>query len=225
MRLLLVPLLLVAFAIRAGADEPAEKVKDVWAVGTKVLPTKRIDKIQFGDYTEVIRLDPEYVNAYSGRATSLNSKKEYDKAIIDYAAALKLEPTNSYALFSKAATLAKLKKYREAVEHFDKALKLDPSASIYQIYARFRGTCPDAKYRDGKKAVEMAKSAIEKAGKDADWEYSATLAAAYAEAGDFELAVSEQRKALDDKHIDATDKKEQEARLILYRAKKPYRDE
>ena len=62
-------------------------------------------------------------------------------------------------------------------------------------------------------------------GKDADWEYSATLAAAYAEVGDFELAVTEQRKVLDDKQIDATDKKEQEARLALYRAKKPYRDE
>jgi hypothetical protein len=31
--------------------------------------------------------------------------------------------------------------------------------------------------------------------------------------------------ALDDKHLDATDRKEQEARLALYRAKKPYRDE
>ena len=71
----------------------------------------------------------------------------------------------------------------------------------------------------------MAKLAIEKAGKDASWEYPATLAAAYAEVGDFELAVTEQRKVLDDKQLDATDKKEQEARLALYRAKKPYRDE
>ena len=95
---------------------------------------------------------------------------------------------------------------------------------VCEYYAFFRATCPVAKYRDGKKAVEMAKLAIEKAGKDADWEYPATLAAAYAEVGDFELAVTEQRKVLDDKHIDATDKKEQEARLALYRAKKPYRD-
>ena len=71
----------------------------------------------------------------------------------------------------------------------------------------------------------MAKLAIEKSGKNAKWVYFRTLAAAYVEVGDFELAMTEQRKVLDDKQIDATDKKEQEARLALYRAKKPYRDE
>ena len=177
------------------------------------------------DYTEAIRLDPKYVDAYNCRGYAWHLMKKYGKAIADFDEALKLDAKSVYAIRFKAMTLAKLKKYDEAVEHFAKALKLDPSASIYQVYAFFRATSPEAKYRDGKKAVELAKLAIEKAGKEADWEYSATLAAAYAEAGDFELAVTEQRKALDDKQIDATDKKEQEARLALYRAKKPYRDE
>ncbi|MCE9532622.1 MAG: hypothetical protein K8T89_16105 [Planctomycetes bacterium] len=96
---------------------------------------------------------------------------------------------------------------------------------LHRDFALFRASYPDAKYRDGKKAVELAKTAIEKAGKDADWEYFAALAAAYAEVGDFEMAVVEQLKAIDDKHIHPTDKKEMEARLELYRAKKPYRDE
>ena len=125
----------------------------------------------------------------------------------------------------KAITLAKVTKYDQAVEGFEAALKLDSMDWLQRNYALFRASCPDAKYRDGKKAVEMAKLAIEKKGKDAGWVYSATLAAAYAEAGEFEFAVSEQRKALDDKHIHPTDKKEQEARLVLYRADKPYRDE
>ena len=51
------------------------------------------------------------------------------------------------------------------------------------------------------------------------------MAAAYAETGDFELAIQEQHKLLDDKHIDATDRSEQEARLAIYRENKPYRDE
>ena len=97
--------------------------------------------------------------------------------------------------------------------------------NIIDSNAEFYATCPDAEYRDGKKAVELSKLANEKAGKDVTWQYFRTLAAAYAEVGDFELAVSEQRKVLDDKQIDATDKKEQETRLALYRAKKPYRDE
>ncbi len=186
--------------------------------------TKDYDKA-IADYTEAIRIDPKYVAGYNNRGYRRFYQKEYAKAMVDFNAALKIDPNHANANCSKAETLAKLKKYAEAVEHFDRALKLNPSASIHQLYSFFRATCPDAKYRDGKKAVEMAKLAIEKAGKDAGWEYSATLAAAYAETGDFELAVTEQRKALDDKHIDATDKKVQEARLALYRAKKPYRDE
>lgn len=52
---------------------------------------------------------------------------------------------------------------------------------------------------------------------------------ACAEAGDFELAVTEQRKAIGmlkaEKFADKDDIKKAEARLELYRAKKPYRDE
>ena len=60
--------------------------------------------------------------------------------------------------------------------------------------------------------------------KDAD--YLDTLAAAYAEAGDFDAAVKWQEKALgllakDDEQ----NRKDFDARLTLYRAKKPYREE
>jgi len=176
-------------------------------------------------YNEAIRLDLKYVDAYDNRGYAWYLMKKYDKAIADFDETLKLDDKSVYGIGVKAMTLAKLKKYDSAVEHFDKALMLEQKDWVYKRYAFFRATCPDAKYRDGKKAVELAKLAIEKAGRDTDWEYIATLAAAYAETGDFELAVNEQRKVLDDKQIDATDRKEQEARLALYRAKKPYRDE
>ena len=48
---------------------------------------------------------------------------------------------------------------------------------------------------------------------------------AVTEAGDFELAVAEQQKALADKSLAGDDRKQMEARLDLYRMKKPYRDE
>ena len=62
-----------------------------------------------------------------------------------------------------------------------------------------------------------------------DWkvaDYLDTLAAAYAEAGDFDAAVKWEEKALgllakDDEQ----NRKDFEARLTLYRAKKPYHEE
>ena len=53
-----------------------------------------------------------------------------------------------------------------------------------------------------------------------------TLAAAYAEAGDFDAAVNWQEKALGMlAKNDEQNRKDFEARLTLYRAKKPYHEE
>jgi hypothetical protein len=50
-----------------------------------------------------------------------------------------------------------------------------------------------------------------------------TLAAAYAEAGDFEKAISYQEKA-SKLYSDPDDKKKGDERLKLYKDKRPYRD-
>jgi hypothetical protein len=92
-------------------------------------------------------------------------------------------------------------------------------------YALFRAACPEARYRDGKKAVDLASRAVQIAGKGADWQVRAALAAAYAEAGDMQKAVAEQEKALADRSLDKEDRAEMEKRLALYREKKPYRAE
>jgi tetratricopeptide (TPR) repeat protein len=188
-----------------------------------------VDKKEYAnaiaDYTEAARLDPKDVPAYYNRGDARLARKEYDKAIADYDRALELDPKCVSALADKALALSKLKKFDAAVSGFEAALKLDPPARLYREYGLFLAACPDAKYRDGKKAVELAKKAVEKAGRDADWEYAAALAAALAEAGEFELAVAEQKKAVDDTSIDKDARKTMEDRLDLYRAGKPYRAE
>jgi hypothetical protein len=83
-------------------------------------------------------------------------------------------------------------------------------------------TCPDARYRDGKRAVESATRACELS----EWKdavFIDSLAAANAEAGDFEAAVKWQSKA-NELYPAAEDKKQEEERLKLYREKKPYRE-
>ena len=83
-------------------------------------------------------------------------------------------------------------------------------------------TCPDAKHRDGKRAVASATRACELS----KWKEAAhigSLAAASAEAGDFEAAVTWQSRA-NELYADAGDQKKGEERLRLYRVKRPYRE-
>ena len=83
-----------------------------------------------------------------------------------------------------------------------------------------RATFPDAKYRDGKQAVEYATKACELADwKNAEW--LGTLAAAYAEFGDFDKAVEWQKKALELAGLEEVEGLREQ--LSLYQAGKPYR--
>jgi tetratricopeptide (TPR) repeat protein len=192
--------------------------------GNVWLSKKEYDKA-IDDYTETIKGDPKFAMGYSNRAKAWLSKKEYEKAVEDSDKAIELDPKYALPVTYKAQALTKLKKYEEAAKAHEVAVKLEPGAARYNSQAWFLATCPDEKTRDGKKAVELAKKAVEQSGKVVSWVYRDTLAASYAEAGDFEKAVAEQQKALEDKGVGKDERKKMEERLELYRMKKPYRDE
>lgn len=83
-----------------------------------------------------------------------------------------------------------------------------------------------ARYRDGKKALKNARKACDlRGGKFYSLD---TLAAAYAENGEFEKAAQWQTKAIDmlAKNKNATEKHKQvlRSRLELYKQGKPYRE-
>jgi tetratricopeptide (TPR) repeat protein len=192
--------------------------------GVTLRAKKEYDKA-IEDYTKAIELDPMYALAYNNRAAVWLEKKEYQRAVRDSTKAIELDPKFATAFAHRAGALAGLKKYEDAVKSYEAALALSPGERVQRDYALFLASCPDEKYRDGKKALELAKKALEQAGKNPSWGYRSALAAAHAESGDFDLAVAEQKKVLEDKALDKEDREKMEARLELYRAKKPYRDE
>ena len=82
-------------------------------------------------------------------------------------------------------------------------------------------TCPESKFRDGKKAVQLATRSCELT----QWKNPIildTLAAAQAEAGYYDAAVKSQTKAIE-LLTDEREKADYHSRLVRYQAKKTYR--
>jgi WD40 repeat protein/serine/threonine protein kinase/tetratricopeptide (TPR) repeat protein len=129
------------------------------------------------------------------------------------------------AYYNRAETKISGGEFTEAISDYEAALRVDPDHALaLNDLAWLRTTCPVPEFRDGVKAVEEATKANELT----NWKkarYVGTLAAAYAEAGDFDSAVMRQKEA-----IDLLTEEEEELRadfeeqLKLYQSGKAYRE-
>lgn len=113
-------------------------------------------------------------------------------------------------------------RYSEAIESVDSGLELDPdNAFLHNNKAWLLATCPDDAVRDGELAVEHATQACELTSWS-NYAYVDTVAAAYAEAGDFESAVKWQEEAI--RLGSGALTPDFQRRLKLFKAGKPYRE-
>jgi tetratricopeptide (TPR) repeat protein len=175
------------------------------------------------DFNEAIRLDKTNVDFYLGRAQLYSDKKEFAKAIADTEEALRLEPMRVDAYLSRGWNRFLTGAFEMANADFAKALAMKADhAPTYNLQAWLWATCPDAKFRDGKKAVAFAKKAVDLTqGKEPA--ILDTQAAALAEAGDFEQAVKLQERTIRELGEAHELLPEARARLELYRKMTPYR--
>jgi tetratricopeptide (TPR) repeat protein len=110
--------------------------------------------------------------------------------------------------------------YANEIDWYTKAIQLDKeSPKAYNYLAWLLATCPKAEFRNGTKAVEQATKACELS----EWKNMSiidTLAAAYAESGDFDKAVKWESKVLDAYPSNDSIK----TRLALYQKHQPYHE-
>ncbi|RLS39263.1 MAG: tetratricopeptide repeat protein [Planctomycetota bacterium] len=173
------------------------------------------------DLEKAISLDPKSPEAYNNRGVLLRLQSKYEDAIKDYTKAIELFGKYSSAYANRGFALRQLGRYEEAVADFNKALSHDPmSHEVANDFAWLLATCPEAKFRDSAKAIELADLACKSTNRE-DGTYLDTLAAAYASAERYDAAVKTGEEALerlknDNQSVDV------HARVELYRAKKPY---
>jgi Flp pilus assembly protein TadD len=116
-------------------------------------------------------------------------------------------------------------KTEETIAHYKEALRLKPEwPEVLNNLAWLLATHPKAQFRNGDQAVRLARRACDLT-KHQQPIYLGTLAAAYAEAGNFERAIESAQQAHDlaarlGQQILADRNREL---LEIYRARKPYR--
>jgi tetratricopeptide (TPR) repeat protein len=111
--------------------------------------------------------------------------------------------------------------YRDLLEGLRLPAEKGDAAALNEI-AWLLATCNYSAVRNGRSAVTFAEKAVARTGRQ-DPNYLDTLAAAYAEAGEFEKAVDVQNEAIALLRDQKT-KKDYESRLKLYQSNSSYRE-
>jgi len=148
--------------------------------------------------------------------------KKPSKAITAYTDVLNVDSENFLALRSRGDAYLNLGKHAEAIEDFEKALKLqsdDPA--LLNNLAWVLATSPDEEVRDGDRAIDLATKACELTNYNKPHILS-TLAAAFAESGNFDSAIEWSQKAVNMDDPEHSDQLKQE--LASYKQGQPWRE-
>ena len=194
-------------------------------IGAAALKDKRYD-VAIRYLTAALAGDPKEVDAaylYRGRGDAYLGKGDSQKAAADYARAVNFVPTDTQDYVMRGTTYGKMGNYKAAASDFAKGIALSPdNDTVLNSVAWLRATCPEASVRDGREAIRAGTRACELR----RWKDSAsidTLAAAYAEVGNFDQAVKFQQQALQSRSIKPEWRQGMQERLVSYQKHKPYR--
>jgi len=220
---------LEAMGDSAAAEESVSQAEQLGGSSEQTEKFKILRKIQgkVGEETleplnAAIRTSPADTGARLFRALIFVKQQRYDDAHRDLDVIISLEPANTEARLIRVALLMLQERFGDVIHELESAVEVAPEdPKNWSALAIHFAACPDAQYRDGRKALACAQRAGTLANWAEDEDYS-NLAAAYAELGDFQQAVHWQQRAVEMAQS-AEDRSEEKKRLQLYLAERPFR--
>jgi tetratricopeptide (TPR) repeat protein len=147
-------------------------------------------------YHRALRIDSDHTEAHSSLGCALTEQGKLDEAISHYRQALRLNPNYAEVHHRLGRTLVMADQFDSALEHLQEDVRLRPNRpDSLNAIAQVLIIHPDAKVRDANQAVGFAERAAELT-EYRDASILDTLAAAYASAGQFDLAITTAEKAI-----------------------------
>ncbi len=109
-------------------------------------------------YTETLRLDPTYVEAYNGRGQAYLMLKRYEEALADFNKAIEAGIVTPRLFLNRAKCLVALNRFAEALPNLKRSLELEPNhpeTYFFKGLAESRTGNPEQALRDFAKALEI----------------------------------------------------------------------
>jgi tetratricopeptide (TPR) repeat protein len=173
-------------------------------------------------YEKALQIAPDFAEAHSNLGNVLLARGDLVGARARYESALQSRPDFAGAQNNLGFVLARMGDHRRAAYHYRRALELRPDlVQAATGLAWLLATSDDAGVRDGEEALVRAGQCVETTlGRDPGC--LEALAAAHAELGNFEQAVSEQTRAVS--LLPPNRGADLRSRLRLYQSGRPYRE-
>ncbi len=147
-------------------------------------------------YQRELEIQPNFAEGHNNLANALFRKGQPSEALVHLQEALRLNPNYAEARNNLGIALSQKGEMREAIAQWNKTLEIQPDnldaqCNLAWVFATF----PDAGIRNGSKALELTKRALELSGRGNAriWRLAA---AAYAENGQFPEAINAAENAV-----------------------------
>ena len=145
-------------------------------------------------FSTAVRHEPSYVEARLGLARLLRRTGRPNEALSEYAQVIAAEPRSTEAPFGYAMALVGLGRYQEARDRLEAGTTLYPDQPIFaKALARLLAAAPDARARDGQRALMLVQELLEQ---ERSFDLGEAMAMALAEVGQYAEAASWQREVM-----------------------------
>jgi tetratricopeptide (TPR) repeat protein len=229
--------LILRARVNQQAGNDAEAVEDVDRIlendprNEQALELRGLLAADRGDYAAAIRDFRRLVAAHPDDAVLMSqlgmlylAARQPREAVKRFTRALEIDEKHFSSLRGRSDALISIGEHEKAVADLDRAHALRPDdTGVLNNLAWLLATSPEEGLRDGARAVELAKKACEAT----EWKEShivSTLAAGYAEQGDFETARRYSKQAVEAADVADEVREQLAGELASYENKKPWRE-